>query len=159
MKIKNIVFTLLAPFVVLYRVFASPPAGLVVSNTAGSFEGAAINRFVTTAFTVPNLVAGVGTTAGRDIAPCAATGVVPLGFVPETGAVGDALGVLMGYGDAVLAVASAAVAADVPVYTATGGKLSSTGGTGKYLMGRSGSAAAAANDEFVVIPCPPVLQP
>lgn len=159
MKSKNIVLMLLAPFVVLHRVFASPPAGLVVSNTAGSFEGGMVSRYPTTAFTVPNLVAGKGATAGKDIAPCAATGVLPLGFVQETAAIGEWIGVQMGYSDAVLGVASAAIAADVPVYTSTGGKLSSTGGTGKYLMGRSLTAAAADGDELTIMPCPPVLQP
>lgn len=149
---------LIAPFVAFARAFARPPGGLTACNTAGLTDGGIITRFPTTAFTVPNLVAGVGTTAGLNIAPCAATGVVPLGFVPDTGAVGEATAVQTGLGSVVLGVASAAIAADVLVYTAAGGKLSSTGGTGKYLMGRSLKAAAADGDEFPLIPCFPVVQ-
>lgn len=163
MKFIHIVMALLtalfiAPFVALVRAFASPPDGLCVLNTAGIYEDAILSRTASTAFTVPNLVAGVGTTAGIHAAPCAATGVVPLGFSPETAIVGERVAVDMGYGKAQLAVASAAVAADVPVYTSGAGKLSSAGGTGKWLMGRSAAAAAADGDEFTVIPCPPVLQ-
>jgi len=126
-------------------------------NNAGSHNGP-ITRFAETAFGVPNLVAGKGTTAGKQVAPCAATGVVPIGFALDEAAVGEAVAVEMSYGRSVLGVASAAIAADVPVYTAAGGKLSSTGGAGKYLMGRSAGAAAADGDEFEVIPCAPVLQ-
>ena len=166
MKIINILWALIvaliiAPFMAFCRALANPPDGLCVSNTAGpagGYDDAVISRTASTAFTLPNLVAGVGTTAGIHAAPCAATGVVPLGFCEETAIVGEHISVNMGYGKAVIAVASAAVAADVAVYTAGAGKLSSTGGTGKYLMGRSATAADGDTDEFVVIPCPPVLQ-
>lgn len=143
---------------VILRAYGRPPGDLTASNTAGLTDGGIITRIPTTAFTVPNLVAGVGTTAGVNIAPCAATGVVPVGFCPDTGAVGEPTAVQMGFGDVVLGVASAAIAADVNVYTAANGKLSSTGGTGKYLMGRSIRAAAADGDEFPLIPYPPTLQ-
>jgi hypothetical protein len=163
MKLHTILMLILsilfAPFVAFARAFARPPGGLTACNTAGLTDGGIITRTPSTAFTVPNLVAGVGTTAGIHIAPCAATGVVPLGFVPDTGAVGEATAVQTGLGGVVLGVASAAIAADVLVYTATGGKLSSTGGTGKYLMGRSLKAAAADGDELPIIPCFPVVQP
>ena len=144
---------------VIYRAYASPPGELTASNTAGLTDGGIVTRFASTAFTVPNLVAGVGTTAGLSVAPCAATGVVPVGFAPDTAAVGESVAVQAAFGDAVLGVASAAIAADVLVYTAAGGKLSSTGGTGKYLMGRSLKAAGADGDEFPLIPYPPTLQP
>ena len=144
---------------VILRAYGSPPGDLKASNVAGLTDGGIITRIPTTAFTVPNLVAGVGTTAGLNIAPCAATGVVPLGFAPDTGAVGEPTAVQTGLGGVVLGVASAAIAADVLIYTAANGQLSSTGGTGKYLMGRSLKAAGAAGDEFPLIPCFPVLQP
>ena len=166
MKIINLLWALIvaliiAPFVALYRALANPPDGLCVSNTAGpagGYDGGIISRIASTAFTVPNLVAGVGTTAGVNAAPCAATGVVPLGFCEETAILNERIAVNMGYGKAVIGVAAAAIAPDVPVYTAAAGQLSSTGGTGKYLMGRSASGADAQGDEFTVIPCPPVLQ-
>ena len=144
---------------VIFRAYGRPPGELAASNTAGLTDGAIVSRYATTAFTAPNLVAGKGATAGKDIAPCAATGVVPLGFVPDTAAVGEWAAVQMGYGSIVLGVASGAIAADVDVYTAANGQLSATGGTGKYLMGRSVTAAAGANDEFSLMPCKPVLQP
>jgi hypothetical protein len=163
---KNIIIGLLIAAILLIplmvaivRAYAPAVGGLVASNVAGLTDGGIITRTPTTAFTVPNLVAGVGTTAGLNIAPCAATGVVPLGFVPDTGAVGEPTAVQTGLGGVVLGVASAAIAADVLVYTATGGKLSSTGGTGKYLMGRSIKAAAADGDEIPIIPCFPTIQP
>jgi hypothetical protein len=146
-------------FVTILKAYKHPPGGLTACNTAGLTDGGIITRFATTAFTVPNLVAGAGTTAGLSAAPCAATGVVPFGFAPDTAAVGEAIAVQTGTGGVVLGVASAAIAADVLVYTATGGKLSSTGGSGKYLMGRSLKAAAADGDELPIIPCFPVLQP
>lgn len=143
---------------VILRAYGRPPGDLTASNTAGLTDGGIVTRFPTTAFTVPNLVAGKGATAGRDILPCPATGALPLGFVPDTAAIGEAAAVQMGYGGVVLGVASGAIAADVPVYTDAGGKLSATGGTGKYLMGRSVLAAGANNDEFPLIPCYPVIQ-
>ena len=163
MKINLILLAVMALFLVpvlatIFRAYSSPPGELTASNTAGLTDGGIITRFATTAFTVPNLVAGVGTTAGHSAAPCAATGVVPLGFAPDTAAVGESLAVQVGFGNVVLGVASAAIAADVLVYTAAGGKLSSTGGTGKYLMGRSLKAAAADGDELPLIPYPPTLQ-
>jgi hypothetical protein len=144
---------------VILRAYRRPPGDLTASNSAGLTDGGIVTRYPTTAFTVSNLVAGKGATAGRDIIPCAATGVVPLGFCPDTGAVGEPTAVQMGAGSIVLGVASGAIAADVPVYTDAGGKLSATGGTGKYLMGRSVTAAAANNDEFSLIPAAlPVIQ-
>jgi hypothetical protein len=150
----------LVPVVVtIFRAYASPPGGITASNTAGLTDGGIVTRWPTTAFTVPNLVAGKGATAGKDILPCAATGVVPLGFVPDTAAIGEPAAVQMGAGNIVLGVASGPIGAVVPVYTDAGGKLTATGGTGKYLMGRSVTAAAANNDEFSLIPAAlPVLQ-
>lgn len=145
---------------VILRAYGRPPGGITASNTAGLTDGAIVSRYATTAFTVPNLVAGKGATAGKDIVPCSATGVVPLGFVPDTAAVGEWAAVQMGAGNIVLGVASGPIGADVPVYTDAGGKLTATGGTGKYLMGRSVTAAAANNDEFSLIPAAlPVIQP
>lgn len=142
------------------RAYSTPPGGITVSNNAGLTDGAIVTRIPTTAFTQMNLVAGRGAVAGRDIVPCAATGVVPLGFVPDTAAVGEPIAVQMGAGSIVLGVASGAIGADVPIFTDAAGKLTATGGTGKYLMGRSVTAAAANNDEFALIPAaPPVLQP
>jgi hypothetical protein len=147
---------ILAPFAALARAFGPTP-DLVASNSAGSHYGP-VTRFAETAFGAPHLVAGKGTTAGKQVAPCAATGVLPIGFARDEAAVGEAVAVETGYGNPGLGVASAAIAADVPVYTAAGGKLSSTGGAGKYLMGRSLSAAGGDGDEFELQPCPPVLQ-
>ncbi len=165
MKINLILSVLLIALVIIplmaiiLRAYSRPPGDITASNTAGLTDGGIITRIASTAFTVPNLVAGVGTTAGLSAAPCAATGVVPLGFAPDTAIVGEPLAVQTGLGGVVLGVASGAIAADVLVYTAANGQLSSTGGTGKYLMGRSTKAAAAAGDEFPLIPCFPVLQP
>ena len=131
---------------------------LAAINSAGSHFGP-VTRFAETAFGVPHLVAGKGTTAGKQVVPCAATGVVPVGFAEDEAAVGEAVAIEMCYGRTVQAVASAAIAADVDVYTAAGGKLSATGGAGKYLMGRSTTAAGADGDEFELVPCKPVLQP
>jgi len=147
---------ILAPFAAIARAFVPSP-DLVASNSAGSHQGP-VTRFAETAFSAPHLVAGKGTTAGKQVAPCAATGVLPIGFAEDEAAVGEAVAVETGYGRTVLGVASAAIAADVPVYTAAGGKLSSTGGTGKYLVGRSLTAAAADGDEFELQPYPPVVQ-
>ena len=128
-------------------------------NSAGDHDGGRIRRLAESAFTAPHLVAGKGTTAGLHVAPCAATGVVPIGFALDEAAAGENVAVDTGAGKTQIGVASAAITSDVLVYTATGGKLTSTGGTGKYLMGRSVTAAAADGDEFELIPCFPVVQP
>lgn len=159
--IMGLIYALLiAPLLVaIFRAYSRPPGGITASNTAGLTDGAIVTRWPTTAFTVPNLVAGKGAVAGRDILPCAATGVVPLGFVPDTAAIGEPAAVQMGAANIVLGVGSGVIAADVPVYTDAGGKLTATGGTGKYLVGRSVTACAANNDEFSLIPAAlPVLQ-
>jgi len=129
-----------------------------VNTAAGTREGACVGRFAETALGVPYLVVSKGTVAGKDVIPCAATGAVPLGFALDAADVGEPVAIAMGFGKTVFGVASAAIAADVPVYTAAGGELSSTGGAGKYLMGRSVTAAAADNDVFELMPCFPVLQ-
>ena len=150
-------FAVIALVAFMARSLAVGNQRLHAFNNAGT-HGGPITCFAETAFALPHLVAGKGTTAGKQVVPCAATGVVPLGWALDEAAVGEPVAVEMTYGDSVLGVASAAIAADVPVYTAAGGKLSSTGGAGKYLMGRSKTAAGADGDEFEVIPCPPVLQ-
>lgn len=127
-------------------------------NSAGTREDARVRRVAETALTLPHLLVSKGTTAGLHVIACAATGAVPIGFALDEAAAGENVGVEMGFGSTVLGVASAAIAADVPVYTAANGKLTSTGGTGKYLVGRSVTAAGADGDEFELIPCFPVVQ-
>lgn len=126
-------------------------------NSAGDHEGGRVRRLAETALTVPHLCVSKGTTAGLHVIACAATGAVPIGFAMDEAAAGENVAVQMSYGETILGVASAAIAADVPVYTATGGKLSPTTGTGKYLVGRSVTAAAADGDEIEIQPFPPVI--
>lgn len=148
---------LLAPFAAAFRMLMTPP-GLVAANNAGSHDGP-IRRVAEVAFPQVHLIAGKGTTAGVQVSPCAATGQLPIGFAVDEAAVGEHVGVDLSKGDGKLGVASAAIAADVLVYTSGSGKMNSTGGTGKYLMGRSITAAAADGDEFEFDPCFPALQP
>jgi len=160
MKIIPLALAVLAVIALVAFVARSLAVGghrLSAINSAGVHHGP-ITRFAETAFGVPHLVAGKGTTAGKQVVPCAATGVIPLGFAEDEAAVGEAVAIEMSYGRTVLGVASGAIAADVDVYTAAGGKLSATGGAGKYLMGRSATAAAADGDEIEIVPCRPVLQ-
>lgn len=84
----------------------------------------------------------------------------PLGVATDTVAVAEKgnvehFGATQG---SLTVIAAAAIAAQVRVYTAAAGKISSTGGAGTYLVGRSVTAAAAANDEIEIVPCFPVLQ-
>lgn len=132
---------------------------LNVCNSAGDHEGGRVRRLAETALAVPHLIVSKGTTAGPHVIACPVSGALPIGFAADEAAAGENVTVDMSHGDTKLAVASAAIAADVLVYTAAGGKTSSTGGTGKYLMGRSITAAAADGDEYEIAPCFPVLQP
>jgi hypothetical protein len=159
--IMGLIFALaLIPILwIILCAYSTPPGGITASNNAGLTDGAIVTRIPTVAFTQMNLVAGRGAVAGRDIIPCPSTGTIPIGFVPDTYAIGEPAAVQMGAGNIVIGVASAAIPPDVNVFTEAGGKLSSTGGTGKHLMGRSVTGAAGNNDEFSLVPSAlPILQ-
>lgn len=132
---------------------------LNVCNSAGDHEGGRVRRLAETALAVPHLVVCKGTTAGLHVIACPATGTAPIGFASDEAAAGENVGVDMTLGDTKLAVAGAAVAADVLVYTIGAGKLSSASASGRFLMGRSVTAAAADGDEFEIVPCFPVVVP
>lgn len=152
---KLLMLLIAAPMAAFAR---SVSPGITACNNAGDHCGP-IRRVAEVAFTQVHLLAGKGTTAGVQVSPCAATGQIPIGFAVDEAAVGDHVGIDTSIGETILGVASGAIAADVLVYTAGSGKLTSTGGTGKYLMGRSVTAAAADGDEFELVPFPPTVQP
>lgn len=85
----------------------------------------------------------------------------PLGIATDTVAVGEKGNVTHfgGMSGTRTMIAGAAIAAQAKVYTAGSGKISSTGGTGKFLVGTAITAAAADGDEIEVAPCYPVVQP
>ena len=146
-------------FVALIAKAMAGPPGVNACNTAsGCHDGSRVGRVAETALAQPYLLVSKGTTAGKHVIACAATGAVPLGFALDEAAAGEPVAVAMGYGSTVFGMASAAIAADVPVYTAADGELTSTGGAGKYLVGRSVTAASGDGVAFELQPCFPVLQ-
>lgn len=146
---------IIAPFAAVARAFA--PAGVDAMNVQGSHDGA-ITRTAEGALAAHLLVAN-GTTAGTQVKVCTAA-LRPLGTVFD--GVGDTANVvveLLTVGPTKLVIASKAIAAGVRVYATAAGQVTDAVVTGAYLVGESLTAAAAAGDEFEIMPLSPVINP
>ena len=94
------------------------------------------------------------------VAPTALATDEPIGVSPDTCAVGDYTAVdHFGIASRTrLVTVSAAVTAGARLYTAASGRASSSGGTGKWLIGRALQSASAAGQAIAFEPCFPVVQ-
>jgi len=157
MKLKHIVAFLIAliiaPFVAFARAFA--PSGTDALNTvAGTHEKGLVSRFAEVAFASGALLVTKGT-ADNEVTLCSAT-TRPLGTTHDKAAIDTAIGIyLLGLGDTQMGIASGAITADAPLYTAASGKVTVTATAGCWLVGYA-LAPAADGGEVEFLPCVPV---
>ncbi|ACB76697.1 hypothetical protein [Opitutus terrae] len=138
--------------------FRNPPAPTLHLANIGEGTHPHPALYTDAAIATRHLLFAVGSDATH-IAVAAADDC-PLGTVPdEAGAAEELVEVdLLTNGKPRLMVASEALAADVDVYTADGGKIQNepaVAGT-CYLVGRTRAAAAGNNSKVEVLPCKPI---
>jgi hypothetical protein len=132
-------------------------AGIDVNNTAGTHSGN-ISRKAEADIGVANLMLKFGTDAASQVNLCGATDF-PIGLAGDSRLTGQWVDVSrLQDGETKLGVASKAIAAGVPVFTASSGKLTDTAVNNCFRVGISLTAAGANNDEFEFLPETPAKQ-
>lgn len=133
------------------------PSGVDAINTAGTFDGG-LTRNAEVAITLPHLMLKFGTAAATQANLCGATDY-PIGLAFDPALINAKVTIeRLLDGDTKVGVASKAIAAGAPVYTAAGGKLTDTAVNNCYLVGHALTAAGADTDEFGFLPCTPQKQ-
>jgi hypothetical protein len=157
MKMKYSLARLLAAIASVFRIGAREEI-CNVSSSVGTHADGRIDRSWETGTAVRNILVQTGTAPGTQIiANVLATR--PIGVMLDEPAEGELAAVqLLGCGTGtVKMVASAAITAGAPVYTAAAGKVSATYGAATYLVGRALTAAGADGDVIEVMHCFPMI--
>lgn len=159
MKLKHTLSMVLLAIVSMFRFGGNREEVCNVAQSVGTTENGVVNLVCSiAAITTRYALVQPGASPGVNfIVNVLATR--PLGVVMDEPAIGEAAGIqLLGAKPGTMKmIASAAITAGSPVYTAAAGKVSSTYGATAFLVGRALTAAAADGDIIEVQHCFPMI--
>jgi Uncharacterized conserved protein (DUF2190) len=157
MKLKHALSMALLAIVSVFRLGAREECHNAAS-TVGTHENGKVTYYAQTSAITPRYALVKKGTADNQITLGDAT-TRPLGVVLDEPGIDEAaaVGLLGCCVGTVRMVASAAIAAGAPVYTAAGGKVTSTYGATAFIVGRAITAAAADGDIIEVAHCFPMI--